>query len=147
MPLLRKFIAHHSSTTRGSTVSSTQDAQLSCIIANLQTVLQSRRTFANGQNIGINDFSEQLLGEALLHSLCADIVSQIDKHEPRLSQVTVKLVQSTDYLWRMEVKARLKQGHHLAFQKSPESKQVRFILELVKPAYINQLVDIPVEKL
>tara|TARA_R110000868_G_scaffold208567_4_gene458120 strand:- start:141 stop:584 length:444 start_codon:yes stop_codon:yes gene_type:complete len=147
MPLLAKFIAHQSCPTGHSVVSCNQDPQLASIIANLQTVLQSRRTVANGQKIGINDFSEQVLGEALMHSLCADFASQIDKHEPRLSHVTVKLIQSTDYLWRMEVSARLKQGQHLASKKSPEPQQVCFILELVKPAYINRLSDVSAVKL
>lgn len=144
MALLSKFIKYHQGSAGHPVLSCNHDPQLASIISNLQTVLQSRRTVANGQKIGIEDYSEQLLGEPLMHRLCADFASQIDKYEPRLSHVTVTLVQSTDYLWRMEVQAQLTRSQPLTTPKSEAIQQVCFILELVKPAYINQMHDVSV---
>ncbi|WP_340680800.1 hypothetical protein [Paraglaciecola sp.] len=144
MALLSKFIKYHQGSAGHPVLSCNHDPQLASIISNLQTVLQSRRTVANGQKIGIEDHSEQLLGDPLMHRLCADFARQIDFHEPRLSQVIVKLVQSTDYLWRMEVQAQLMRSQPLTTPKSEAIQQVCFILELVKPAYINQMHDVSV---
>jgi predicted component of type VI protein secretion system len=144
MALLGKFIKHNNGSNGHPLVSSSDDPLIASIISNLQTVLQSRRTAANGQKIGINDYSEQLLGDPLMHRLCADFASQIDFHEPRLSQVTVKLVKSTDYLWQMEVKACLRRSQPICLPRKEVLQQVCFILELVKPAYINRLFDVSV---
>jgi hypothetical protein len=58
--------------------------------------------------------------------------------------VTVTLVQSTDSLWQMEVQAQLTRSQPLATPKTEAIQQVCFILELVKPAYINQMHDVSV---
>jgi hypothetical protein len=98
----------------------------------------------NGQKIGLRDYSEQLLGEPLMHQLCADMREQIDFHEPRLDSVEVSLIENSTNLWRMTLNARLKQRQNAIGHSSPPYKFITCILELAKPAYLQNTRDIKV---
>lgn len=143
MALLNKFIVHQQITPRYALVKSSSNPLLISIVANLQSVLQSRRTLSNIHKTGLNDFSEQLIGAPLMVRLCDDIATQITQHEPRLSAVKVKLVKTTGYLWRLAVSAVFS---HTMHDKSA-AQSVFFTLELLKPAYARRLNDVPVVSL
>lgn len=143
MALLSKFIVRHQVTPRYPLVASSPNPLLISIIANLQTVLQSRRTLSNSHKTGLNDFSEQLIDAPLMARLCEDIATQITQHEPRLSAVNVKLIKTTGYLWQLAVSAVFS---HTMHDKSA-AQSVCFTLELYKPAYARRLNDVPVVSL
>lgn len=144
MPLLSKFVTSPSTRTGNPVASDNDDPQVQSIINNLRAVLQSRRTLGNGQKIGLQDYSDQLLGEPLMHQLCADMRQQIDFHEPRLDSVEVSLIENGSNLWRMVLNARLKQQKDAVGQSTPKYKSITCILELAKPAYLQNMRDVKV---
>jgi hypothetical protein len=79
-----------------------------------------------------------------MHKICADIQEQIDFHEPRLDTVKVSLVENGTNLWRMTLSARLKQRQKAVGQSSPKDKSIACILELAKPAYLQNLPEVKV---
>jgi len=144
MPLLSKFITLASVSSGNPVASESDDPQVQSIIDNLRTVLQSRRTLGAGHKIGLQDYSEQLLGEPLMHQLCADIREQITLNEPRLDAVEVSLIGNGTHLWRMALSAELKQRQNTAGQISPKHKAINCILELAKPAYLQNMQEVKV---
>jgi hypothetical protein len=144
MPLLSKFVTLPSTITGNPVARESDDPQVQSIIDNLRTVLQSRRTLGSGHKIGLQDYSEQLLGEPLMHQLCADMREQITLHEPRLDAVEVSLIENGANLWRMTLSAKLKQRQNALGQNSSKHKPITCILELAKPAYLQNMRDVKV---
>lgn len=124
--------------------SNSEDPRIQSIVNNLKAVLQSRRTIGSGQKIGLLDYSDQLLGDPLMNQLCADMAQQIDFHEPRLDPVEISLIESNGNFWRMSLNAKLKQRHNEFDINSPQQKTITCILELVKPAYLQNMREVKV---
>ena len=144
MPLLSKFITYQPNQTTRPVACESQEPHIQNIISNLKTVLQSRSTFANAQKIGIKDYSEQLLGEALMHQLCDDMREQIDMHEPRLNNVKVSLADHGKYSWYMQVNATLSRSKNNLSHATSQQPALSFIFEFTKPAYLSQLREVKV---
>lgn len=144
MPLLSKFITYQPTKMARPVASESQDPHIQHIISNLKTVLQCRSTFANSQKIGLKDYSEQVVGEALMHQLCTDMREQIDLHEPRLNNVKVSLAEQSQYSWYLQVNATLSNSKKTLSEAEQPKQVVSFILELTKPAYISQLREVKV---
>jgi predicted component of type VI protein secretion system len=126
MSLLNKFIDSRTSSKPASTGTYESDAQREDIVRNLQNLLQTRRSANPQSHIGIMDFCEQSLSDALIHQLCNGIQQQIQQHEKRLCQVQVTLAECNSACWQLSVAALL---------VNPAGKKFNFILEFAKSAY------------
>lgn len=144
MALLSKFVNHRPSQLGNPVASNIKDPQVRSIIHNIQTVLQSRRTLANAQKIGLADYSEQLVSEALMHQLCGDMTEQIAFHEPRLSNVQVSLVENGSNNWSMQIKGEINGRTQTPTFESSSDNRIAFVFELAKSGYLNQLNEVQV---
>jgi predicted component of type VI protein secretion system len=132
MPLLNKFVTPKLARDGFKRGSINSDVHLASILSNLQSILQSRRTVDLSQPIGLEDFSELSVSDALINELCQDIQRQISLHESRLNSVLVELTQSSPICWQLAVTAKLSKGNTEAETANPD---VQFTLEIAKHDY------------
>ncbi|WP_133470988.1 GPW/gp25 family protein [Paraglaciecola marina] len=137
MSLLNKFKSTTSKLPKQTRDGVHSDAHLANIIANLQSILQGRRSLEQLNQSGLQDFSELLVGEALINHLCQDIQQQISLHEKRLHSVQVKLADSSANRWQLSVSAKLACTPTSSSQSPQGNRSVNFILDIAKRTYLE----------
>lgn len=138
MALLNKFVTHRPTQIGNPVACEVNDPHVQSIVQNIQTVLQSRRTITNGQKIGLQDYSEQLVSEALMHQLCDDMSQQIAFHEPRLSHVLVSLMESGCNIWSLKITGEVNTRETSTNLGTSSKQGIAFVFELAKSAYVDQ---------